>query len=52
MAVEGTVGAREFRTDLSEYLRRAHDGESFVVTRDGWPVAQLGPVAREEVGDD
>jgi prevent-host-death family protein len=47
------VGAKELRSELTEYLRRAHFGESFTVTKAGWPVAQLVPlVSREEDGDE
>lgn len=38
-----TVGVRELRRDLSEYLRRVEQGESFAVTSRGRPVAVLGP---------
>jgi prevent-host-death family protein len=38
-----TVGVRELRRDLSEYLRRVEQGESFAVTSRGRLVAMLGP---------
>jgi prevent-host-death family protein len=38
-----TVGVRELRRDLSEYLRRVEQGESFAVTSRGRAVAVLGP---------
>jgi prevent-host-death family protein len=38
-----TVGVRELRRDLSEYLRRVERGESFSVTSRGRAVAVLGP---------
>ena len=38
------VGTRELRGDLSSLVRRAGAGERIVVTVDGRPVAQLGPV--------
>ena len=38
------VGTRELRGDLAALVRRASDGERIVVTIDGRPVAQLGPV--------
>lgn len=38
-----TVGVRELRRDLSEYLRRVEEGESFAVTSRGREVAVLGP---------
>lgn len=38
-----SVGVRELRRDLSEYLRRVEQGESFAVTSRGRAVAVLGP---------
>lgn len=38
-----TVGVRELRRDLSEYLRRVERGEIFAVTSRGRAVAVLGP---------
>lgn len=38
------VGARELRQNLAAVLRQAAAGERIVVTVDGKPVAQLGPV--------
>ena len=37
------VGVRELRRDLSVYLRRVEQGESFAVTSRGRRVAVLGP---------
>jgi prevent-host-death family protein len=37
------VGVRELRRDLSQYLRRVEQGESFAVTSRGRSVAVLGP---------
>ncbi len=37
----GTIGVRELRRDLSAYLRRVEQGESFAVTSRGRPVAVL-----------
>jgi len=44
--VEGrtTIGVRELRNDVAAVLRRAAAGERIVVTVDGVPVAQLGPL--------
>ena len=42
------VGIRELRTDVAAVVRRAAAGERVVVTVDGRPVAQLGPL--EPVG--
>jgi prevent-host-death family protein len=37
------IGVRELRRDLSEYLRRVEQGESFAVTSRGREVALLAP---------
>jgi len=39
-----TVGVRELKNRLSEYLRRVADGERIVVTDRGRPVATLAPI--------
>lgn len=44
MGVE-RVGIRELRNDVAAVVRRAASGERVVVTVDGRPVAQLGPLA-------
>ena len=41
---EPTIGTRELRSDLATHLRRAEGGERIVVTVDGRPVAQMGPL--------
>ncbi len=38
-----SIGVRELRRDLSEYLRRVAQGESFAVTSRGREVALLAP---------
>ena len=38
-----SVGVREFRDNLSEYLRRVREGELVVVTDRGQPIGELGP---------
>ncbi|MFP5256312.1 MAG: type II toxin-antitoxin system Phd/YefM family antitoxin [Acidimicrobiia bacterium] len=38
------VGARELRATLAARLRQAAAGEQVVITVDGRPVAQLGPL--------
>lgn len=38
------IGVRELRRDLATLVRRAGGGERLVVTVDGAPVAQLGPL--------
>jgi prevent-host-death family protein len=42
------IGVRELRNDVAAVVRRAGAGERIVVTVDGRPVAQLGPL--EPVG--
>ena len=39
------VGVRELRNQVAAIVRRAGRGERIVVTVDGEPVAQLGPLA-------
>ena len=39
-----TVGVRELKNRLSEFLRRVGEGERITVTDRGRPVAVLGPV--------
>lgn len=38
-----SIGALDARTRLAELLERAARGESFIITRDGQPVARLVP---------
>ena len=38
------VGIRELRNDVAAVVRRAASGERIVVTVDGKPVAQIGPL--------
>ena len=38
-----TVGVRELKNRLSEYLRRARAGEGVLVTARGEVVAEIGP---------
>ncbi|TNC27679.1 type II toxin-antitoxin system Phd/YefM family antitoxin [Amycolatopsis alkalitolerans] len=38
-----TIGQRELRNDNAEIMRRVEKGESFVVTRNGKPIADLIP---------
>jgi prevent-host-death family protein len=42
-----TIPQRQLRNDSGEILRRVEAGESFVITRNGKPVADLVPHARE-----
>jgi prevent-host-death family protein len=44
-----TIGQRELRNDNAEIMRRVEAGESFTVTRNGKPIADLVP--HQETGD-
>ena len=41
----GSVGVRELRDNLSEYLRRVREGEFLVITYRGKPIGEIGPAA-------
>lgn len=45
---ETSVGVRELKDHLSEYLRRVRAGESIVITDRGQPIARLTPGAASE----
>lgn len=38
-----TIGQRQLRNDNAEIMRRVEAGESFVVTRNGTPIADIIP---------
>ena len=42
-----SITQRELRNDSGEIMRRLDQGESFLVTRNGVPVADLTPVRRQ-----
>jgi prevent-host-death family protein len=42
--MEKTVGIRDFKARLSEYMRRVKDGQSLVITEHGKPVGRILPV--------
>jgi prevent-host-death family protein len=42
-----TIGIKDLKTHLSEYVSRAAAGESVVVTDRGSPVAMIGPLPVE-----
>lgn len=44
-----TIGAFDAKTRLSELLDRAAQGESFVITKHGHPVAKLVPGGTRDV---
>jgi prevent-host-death family protein len=48
MAKAATVGARELKTRLGAYLRRAREGQRIVVTDRGIPVAELRGMRTDE----
>jgi prevent-host-death family protein len=43
---EMSVGVRELKARLSEYLRAVKDGQTVVITEHGKEVARLSPVAQ------
>jgi prevent-host-death family protein len=43
-----TVGVKELKNRLTQYLRRTKQGEEVVVTERGKPIALLRPVLAEE----
>ncbi len=43
-----TVGVKELKNRLTQYLRRTKQGEEVVVTERGRPIALLRPVLAEE----
>lgn len=48
--VTRVVSVAEAKAHLSDLLRRVEAGEDIVLTRNGEPVASLGPVRRREGG--
>ena len=40
------IGVFDTKTHLSELIQRVLEGERFVITRRGTPVAELGPVTQ------
>jgi prevent-host-death family protein len=43
-----TVGAYEAKTKFSEIIARAEKGESFIITKNGRPVARISPATTEQ----
>ncbi|MFN0028107.1 MAG: type II toxin-antitoxin system Phd/YefM family antitoxin [Acidimicrobiales bacterium] len=39
-----TIGVRELRAGVASFVQRAANGERLVITVDGRPMAQLGPL--------
>ena len=44
--MERTITQRELRNDSGQIMRALDAGESFTVTRNGVPVAELSPIRR------
>jgi prevent-host-death family protein len=44
--VSRTISQRELRNDSGEILRAVENGESFIVTRNGVPLAELSPLKK------
>jgi prevent-host-death family protein len=42
------IPQRELRNDISSVLRRVEHGESFTITVNGRPVAELGPLRQDD----
>ena len=42
------IGVRELRTQASRVVRRARTGERMIITVDGVPAAEIGPVSTAE----
>lgn len=49
--MRGQIGIRELRDTLTATIRRVRNGETLEVTHDGVPVAMLGPLPRDRLGD-
>ncbi len=45
-----TISQRELRNDNADIMRRVESGETFVVTRNGKPVAQVIPIGDHPPG--
>ena len=43
-----TTGLRELRQQASDIIKQAEAGETIIVTINGRPVAQIGPVRRRQ----
>ncbi len=46
------IGVRELRNQVAAVLRRAAAGERLIITVDGIPTAQLGPIETPATGAD
>lgn len=50
MSAQAPIGVRELRNNVAAVVRRAGAGERLIVTVDGKPVAQLGPIQADSGG--
>ena len=48
LAIKKTVGIRELKTHLSQYITAVKAGETIIVTERGKPVGQLSPLTKDE----
>jgi antitoxin (DNA-binding transcriptional repressor) of toxin-antitoxin stability system len=48
--VARTITQRELRNNSGTIMRALDQGETFIVTRNGVPVGELGPLPRQFVG--
>lgn len=46
LVMSKVITQRELRNDSGDIMRRLDEGETFVVTRNGVPVAELAPMRR------
>ncbi len=44
MEAHNHIGVRDLRAELATYLKRAEAGDRLIVTVDGRPIAQIGPL--------
>lgn len=45
---ENIIGLKEFRENVSKYVKKVHKGDSFVVVRRSKPIFQITPLADRE----
>lgn len=49
-AMSDPIGVRTLRNDVAAVVRRAKSGERLVITVDGKPAAQIGPLSPDVAG--
>jgi prevent-host-death family protein len=47
-----TVGTFEGKTHFARLVREAAGGKTFIITKNGKPVAQIGPLAQAPISSD